>query len=180
MVRSAASRRAGIAAVGLVPATFTQRLQTLAPAAVARAGRVIAQPSTQYKGLPPLAPSSKLARNRQRCQELAAITLRAQLGRELVGNVPGKNDGAFGLIGEQPTFLDHRNGRPWHALADLERAGDLANVVDHRLVEAEIVDEGGGARGRADPADARAPLLEVADHREQPKLREHHVVAEDF
>src|SRR5499427_10477480 len=127
MVRSAASRRAGIAAVGLVPATFTQRLQTLAPAAVARAGRVIAQPSAQYKGLAPVTPSSKLARNRQRRQQLAAIALRAQLGRELVGDVPGENDGALGLVGEQPTFLDHRNGRPRHALADLERARDLAD-----------------------------------------------------
>src|SRR5262249_5450017 len=134
----------------------------------------------EYKGLTAVAPSSKLARNRQRCQELASIALRAQLGRELVGNVPGKNDGALGLIGEQPTFLHHRNGRPRHALADLERARDLANVVDDRLVEAEIVAEGGGAGGAADPADARAPLLEVADQREQPKLREHHVVAEDF
>src|SRR5215813_7350228 len=154
MVRSAASRRAGIAAVGLVPATFTQRLQTLAPA-----GRVIAQPSTQYKGLTRVAPASKLARNRQRRQQLAAIALRAQLGRELVGDVPGENDGALGLIGEQPTFLDHRNRRPRHALADLERARDLADVVDDRLVEAEIVDEGRGARGRADPADARARSL---------------------
>src|SRR5215470_12814399 len=180
MVRSAASRRAGIAAVGLVPATFTQRLQTLAPAAVARAARVIAQPSTQYKGLPPLASSSKLARNRQWRQELAAIALRAQLGRELLGDVPGKDDRALRLVGEQPTFLDHRNGRPRHALADLERARDLADVVDDRLVEAEIIDEGGGARGRADAADARASLLEIANHREEPKLRQHHVVAENF
>src|SRR6516225_1790981 len=177
MVRSAASRRAGIAAVGLVPATFTQRLQTLAPAAVARAARVIAQPSTQYKGLPPLASSSKLARNRQWRQELTAIALRAQLGRELVGDVPGEDDRAIGLVGEQPTFLDHGNGRPRHALADLERARDLADVVDDRLVEAEIVDEGGGARGCADAADARAPLLEVANHREEPKLRKHRVPA---
>src|SRR6516225_9106286 len=111
MVRSAASRRAGIAAVGLVPATFTQRLQ-------------------------------KLARNRQWRQELTAIALRAQLGRELVGDVPGEDDRAIGLVGEQPTFLDHGDGRPRHALADLERARDLADVVDDRLVEAEIVDEG--------------------------------------
>src|SRR5262249_61216406 len=127
----------------------------------------------EYKGLTPVAPSSELARNRQRRQELAAITLRAQLGRELVGNVPGKNDGAFGLIGEQPTFLDHRNGGPRHALADLERARDFANVVDDRLVEAEIVDEGRGARGRAGPGAGRAALLEVAGPREHPSVREH-------
>src|SRR5262249_59932085 len=113
-----------------------------APAAVGRAGGGIPQPSAKYKGPPPFAPSSKLARNRQRRQELAAIALRAQLGRKLVGDVPGEDDRAIGLVGEQPTFLDHGNGRPRHALADLERARDLADVVDDRLVEAEIVDEG--------------------------------------
>ena len=41
---------------------------------------------------------SKLAWNRQRGHQLAAITFRPQLGRKLVGNVPRENDGAIRLI----------------------------------------------------------------------------------
>src|SRR5262249_20927437 len=102
MVRSAVSRRADIAAVGLAPAIFTQETPK------ARAGRCWRAPPSDSPGfgiiqrLTPVAPSSKLARNRQRRYQLAAIALRAQLGRELVGDVPGENDGALGLVGEQP------------------------------------------------------------------------------
>src|SRR5262245_13663434 len=99
---------------------------------------------------PALSRPSELVRDRQRGEELAAVARGAQRGRELVGDMPGKDDGAVGLIGKQAAFLDHRNRRPRHALADLERARDLADVVDDGLVEAEIVDQGRGARGRAD------------------------------
>src|SRR5262249_49596262 len=92
--------------------------------------------------------------------------------------MPGKYDGAVRLIGEQPALLDDRDGGSRHAFADLERARDLADIVDDRLVEAEIVDEGRGARRRADAADAAALLLEVVDHAEQAELRQHDVVAE--
>ena len=49
---------------------------------------------------PALSRGSQLVGDRQRRDELSAITLGAQLGRELVGDVPGENDGAVGLIGK--------------------------------------------------------------------------------
>src|SRR5271166_89748 len=69
---------------------------------------------------------SNLARDRQRRDELAPKPLGAQLGRELVGDMPGKNDGAVGLVVEQVAFLDHRDGGTRYRLADLERARHLA------------------------------------------------------
>ena len=104
----------------------------------------------------------KLARHRQRRDQLAAETLGAQLGRELVGDVPGEDDGAVGLVREHPALLDHRDRGAGHAFADLQRALDLADIVDDRLVEPDIVDQRRGARRRADAADARALLLDVA------------------
>ena len=47
-----------------------------------------------------------------------------------------------------------------------------------RVVEPDVVDQRRGARRRADAADAAALLLDVADQRMQPQLRQHHVVAE--
>ena len=55
--------------------------------------------------------------------------------------------------------------RPRHAFADFQRALDLADIVDDRLVEADIVDQRRGARRRADAADAAALFLDVADQR---------------
>src|SRR4051812_20007995 len=78
----------------------------------------------------PCRPSpSQLARNRQGRYQLAAVALGAQLRRQLIRDVPGEDDGAIRLVGEQTALLDHRDRRPGHAFADLERARDLADIV---------------------------------------------------
>src|SRR3954447_26891874 len=92
---------------------------------------------------------SQFARNRQGRYQLAAVALGAQLRRQLVRDVPGEDDDAIRLVGEEAALLDHRDRRPGHAFADLERARDLADIIDNPLVEPEIVDESRGARGRA-------------------------------
>src|SRR5262245_48970088 len=78
-------------------------------------------------------------RYRQRRDQHAAIALCPQLGGKLVGDVPREDDGAFRLVLEHPALLHHGDERAGHALADLERAFDLADVVDDGLVEPDIV-----------------------------------------
>src|SRR3954449_9424565 len=99
--------------------------------------RMSAGSSAQQRRPPP----SQFARYRQGRYQLPAVALGAQLRRQLIRDVPGEDDGAVRLVGEQTAFLDHRDRRPRHALADLERARDLADIVDDSLVEPEIIDE---------------------------------------
>src|SRR5262249_2980921 len=120
----------------------------------------------------------QLPRHRQRRHELPAEALLPELGRELFRNMPGEDDGAVGLVGEQPRFVHDRNERAGHVHADLQRARDLADIIDDGLVEPDIVDERRGARRRADADDAAAFLLHVADERVEAQLGEHHRVAE--
>src|SRR5437899_1370093 len=98
------------------------------------------------------------ARNRQGRHQHALIALGAELRGELVSDVPGEDDGALRLIHEHPVLLHHRNERAGHALADFQRAFDLADVIDDGFVEADIVEQGRGARRSADADDAAALL----------------------
>src|SRR3954471_2336708 len=177
MVRSAASSRAGFVVVGLAPAKFTHALQDCRsetpcghPPSDSPAGRMIQRPKNVCQDVCELvsptgpAPPSQFARYRQGRYQLPAVALGAQLRRQLIRDVPGEDDGGVRLVGEQAALLDHRDRCPGHAFADLERARNLADIVNNPLVEPDIVDEGRGARGRADPADACARLLELADH----------------
>src|SRR4051795_12921271 len=123
MVRSAVSSRAGFVVVGLASAKFTHALQDCRSEIPPGIRRVIAQPSGLFKG--PIPRPSQLTRYRQGRYQLPAVALGAQLRRQLIRNVPGEDDGAVRLVGEQTAFLDHRDRRPRHALADLERARDL-------------------------------------------------------
>ena len=70
-------------------------------------------------------------------------------------------------------FVDDRDWRARHAFADLQRARDLADIVDDAVVEADIVEQRRGARRRADADDAGAFFLQIAQHREQAQLRQH-------
>src|SRR4051812_5205519 len=60
----------------------------------------------------PLWHASQLARNRQGRDQLPAVALGAQLRRQLIRDVPGEDDGAVRLVGEQAALLDHRDRRP--------------------------------------------------------------------
>jgi len=81
----------------------------------------------------------------QRRDHFAAEALGLELGRQFVGDVPGEDDRAIGLVGEQPALLDHRDQGPRHAFADLQGPVDLADIVDDRLVEPYIVHQRRGA-----------------------------------
>src|SRR5262245_20501422 len=52
---------------------------------------------------------SQLPRHRQRRHELPAIALLPELGRKLLGNMPGEDDCAIGLVSEQPRLVHNRN-----------------------------------------------------------------------
>ena len=112
--------------------------------------------------------ASKHPRHRQRRHQHALVALGAQLRRQFVGDVPGEDDGAVGLILEHPAFFDDGDQRARHAFADLQRALDLADIVDDRRVESDVIDQCRGARGRADAANSTALFLDVADQRMQP------------
>ena len=59
-------------------------------------------------------------RDGQRRHQHALVALGPQFGGQLVGDVPGENNGAIRLIDEHPALLDHRDEGAGHALADLQ------------------------------------------------------------
>src|ERR1700733_49300 len=101
---------------------------------------------------------------RYRYDDRALIAPSPYFWRQLVGDVPGEDNRALGLIGKHAVFLDNRDERPGHTLAELERAPDLAHIINDCLVESDIIHQSRRSRWRANADDASAFFLNIADH----------------
>ena len=78
-----------------------------------------------------------------RNDESAQIPEGAQLGGELVADVPREQQGVFRLIVEQLPLIEHWDQRAWYVLADLLRPRNLEHTVDDLLVQPHVIDQAG-------------------------------------
>src|SRR3954449_2971341 len=110
-------------------------------------------------------------RLRKRDEELASESLLPELGHQLIGDVPGEQEGMVRLVLEELALLEHGDQRSRDVLADLVRALDLQDTVEDPIVEPHVVDQRACARRGADAIDALAAALDRVQDREQTELR---------